>query len=85
HTDTVHVWTDTDPAATWDIALNQAVGGNWVGGPDDTLGYLRDVNRCSLGGTAPNGCLTTGLRRVNWSAPGSTTYQVDYVRVFTRS
>ena len=83
YTDTVHQWTNTDPAATWDIAVNQAVGGTWTGGPDDTLGYLRDLNKCSLGGTAPSGCVTTGIRRVDWTQPAAATYQVDWIRVYT--
>lgn len=65
------------PDETWDIAVNLAVGGNWVGQPDDQLGYLRDLNRCAQSGIPPN-CTTTGIRRVDWSA---STYEVDYVRV----
>ncbi len=84
YVDTQHNWTSADPAATWDIALNLAVGGTWIGGPDDTLGYLRDLNRCSLGGTTPSGCTTTDLNRVEWSDQAAATYEVDYVRVFTR-
>jgi beta-glucanase (GH16 family) len=80
--DTQAKWATSAPdAGTWDIALNLAVGGKWVGGPDDTLGYLRDLNRCSISGTAPSGCTTTGIRRVDWS---KSTYEVDYVRVFTK-
>ena len=84
YVDTQHNWTSADPSATWDIAINQAVGGDWVGAPDDTLGYLRNLNRCSRGGVAPNGCVTTGINRVDWSDPADSTYSVDYVRVFTR-
>ncbi len=82
--DTKHAWASSDPAATWDIALNQAVGGNPTGEPDGTLGYLPNLGRCSIGGTAPAGCTTTGINRVDWTRPTAATYSVDYVRVFTR-
>lgn len=84
YVDTQHRWSSADPTATWDIALNLAVGGSWVGGPDDTLGYLRDLNRCSISGTAPTGCTTTGINRVDWNDPADSTYEIDYVRVYTR-
>ncbi len=85
YVDTKHAWlTTADPSSSWDIAVNMAVGGSWVGGPDDTLGYLRDVNRCSKGGSAPDGCDATGIRRANWADRAATTYEVDYVRVYTR-
>jgi beta-glucanase (GH16 family) len=81
--DTQAHWATSAPAdGTWDIALNMAVGGNWVGDPDDTLGYLRNLNRCSISGTAPGGCTTTGIRRVDWS---KSTYEIDYVRVYTKA
>lgn len=85
YVDTQHNWTSADPNGTWDIALNLAVGGNWTGAPDDTLGYLRDLNRCSISGSAPGGCSTNGIRRIDWNQGGSTTYEVDYVRVYARS
>jgi beta-glucanase (GH16 family) len=85
YVDGKHAWASSAPAdGTWDIALNLAVGGKWVGSPDGTLGLLQDLNRCSIGGSAPGGCATTGIRRVDWSSPASSTYQVDYVRVFTK-
>lgn len=84
YTDTLHRWDYADPNATWDIAVNLAVGGNWVGWPDGILGALQDVGRCAQGGTYPNACNTTGLRRVDWTAPAATTYEVDWVRVYTR-
>ena len=49
-----------------------------------TLGYLPNLGRCSIGGTAPAGCITTGINRVDWTRPAAETYSVDYVRVFTR-
>jgi beta-glucanase (GH16 family) len=84
----VHTYTDTK--ADWsrrhagkplfDMAINMAVGGNWVGHPDDALGHLANLNRCAQGGTAPNGCRTDGIRRATFP----TTYEVDYVRVWER-
>lgn len=82
YVDTQHNWASADPNTTWDIALNLAVGGNWVGRPEDTTGYLRDLNRCSISGTAPGGCTTTGIRNVDWS---KSTYEIDYVRVYTKA
>jgi beta-glucanase (GH16 family) len=79
YVDTQHDWASSDPNATWDVALNLAVGGNWVGRPGDTTGYLRDLNRCSISGTAPGGCTTTGIRSVDWT---KSTYEIDYVRVY---
>ncbi len=82
YVDAKHAWTSADPAKTWDIAVNLAVGGRWTGGPDDTLGYLRDLNRCAQGGTAPSGCRANGIRRVDWNNLASSTYDIDYVRVY---
>ncbi|CAN5594818.1 hypothetical protein BH10ACT1_BH10ACT1_41920 [soil metagenome] len=85
YVDTQHDWTSSaDAASTWDIAINQAVGGDWIGGPDAALGYLPAVGRCSIGGTAPSGCITTGINRVDWTDPADATYSVDYVRVYSR-
>ncbi|MCB0960578.1 MAG: hypothetical protein KDB04_13805 [Acidimicrobiales bacterium] len=53
-----------------------------MGRPGDTTGYLRDLNRCSISGTAPGGCTTTGIRNVDWA---HSTYEIDYVRVYTKS
>jgi beta-glucanase (GH16 family) len=83
YVDTQHDWATSAPeAGTWDIALNLAVGGTWVGVPEDTKGYLRDLNRCSISGTAPTGCTTTGINTVDWT---KSTYEIDYVRVYTKS
>lgn len=76
YVDTRHNWTSADPNATWDIAVNLAVGGNWTGDPDDPLGYLGELNRCSQGGSPPNNCRTDGIMRATFPA----TYEVDYVR-----
>lgn len=82
-TDTKHAWaSQADAAGTWDIALNLAVGGKWTGNPDGTLGYLDQIDRCSISG-APGSCTTTGIRRVDWASTTSTTYDIDYVRVYT--
>lgn len=83
--DTQHRWlASADLQGTWDIAVNQAVGGNWTGDPDGALGVLPQVSRCAQSGTFPNACKTTGINRVNWASPTSTDYVVDYVRVYTR-
>ncbi len=82
--DTQHAWASSDDASTWDMALNLAVGGSWTGQPDGVLGYFPDLGRCAIGGTAPNGCTTTGIQRVNWNDPADSTYEIDYVRVYRR-
>lgn len=85
YVDAKHGWASSGTdAGTWDIAINLAVGGRWVGAPDGTLGLLQDLNRCAISGTAPGACSTSGIKRVNWSDPASSTYTVDYVRVFTK-
>jgi beta-glucanase (GH16 family) len=81
--DAKHAWASSDDASTWDMALNMAVGGSWTGDPGGTLGYLGDLGRCSLGGTAPSGCTTTGIKRANFGDSAATTYEIDYVRVYT--
>lgn len=68
------------PAATWDVAINTAVDGRWVGNPDGELGRLDQIRRCSLSGTYP-ACSTTGLRRIDWSAP--VVFEIDWLRVET--
>lgn len=66
----------------WDMALNTAVGGNWVGLQDQQLGYHPHVNRCTKTQKTPvNGyCDRAGL----FYAPLPSYFQVDYVRVYTR-
>ena len=84
YVDAKHAWTGSAPAdGTWDIALNMGVGGRWVGNPDGTLGLLDLLNRCSISGTAPGTCTTTGIKRVNWTNTAATSMDVDYVRVYT--
>jgi beta-glucanase (GH16 family) len=78
YVDTQHYWSSADANATWDIAVNMSVGGDWVGNPDDALGYLGGLNRCAQGGTPPNGCTSTGILRTSFPS----TYEVDYVRVY---
>lgn len=80
YVDTQRQWASlVDPNGTWDLAVNLAVGGKWTGHPDDPLGYLRDLDRCAQKGTPPS-CTTTGIRRAAFPE----TYEVDYVRVYTR-
>lgn len=83
-TDTQAHWASGSEAGTWDIAINQAVGGNWGGDPDGVLGELPLVNRCSIGGTYPGGCRTNGINRVDWTDPADATFEVDWVRVYVR-
>ena len=86
YVDTQHNWAQAGTAnGTWDIALNLAVGGNWVGAPDAQLGVLPNVSRCAIGGTYSTACTTTGIKRVDWNNNATDTYQVDYVRVYTPS
>lgn len=68
----------TDPTSAWDVALNTAVDGRWVGDPDGALGRLDQISRCSLSGTYP-ACSSTGLRRVDWTAP--VVFEIDWLRV----
>ncbi|MEZ5183913.1 MAG: glycoside hydrolase family 16 protein [Acidimicrobiales bacterium] len=80
YVDAQHAWASSAPAeGTWDLALNLAVGGRWVGHPGDVRGYLRDLDRCSIGGTPPSGCIDAGINDVDWSR---STYEIDYVRVW---
>lgn len=78
-------WNGVDPNAGWDIAINTAVGGNWVGHPEQQLGYLPYPNKCSLTyktpvNNDPSTCPTTGIHYVQLPAQ----YEIDYVRVYTR-
>lgn len=84
YVDTQHNWASGAEAGTWDIAINQAVGGNWGGDPDGVLGELPLVSRCSISGTYPGGCRSTGINRVDWATPADATYEVDWVRVYVR-
>lgn len=85
YVDTQHNWlSSADPAGSWDIAINQAVGGSWSGDPDGVLGFFPNINRCAQGGTPPSACITSGINRVDWTDPAKTTYEIDYVRVYTR-
>lgn len=79
-------WTKGYENGAWDIALNMAIGGNWVGNPDSQLGYLPYTGKCSLNNTAPSGgnpanCPTTGIWLANM-AQRDAVYQIDYVRVW---
>ncbi len=77
YVDTQHRWADgVDPNATWDIALNLSVGGDYVGHPDGELGVL-GTGRCGRPwGSAPP-CRTTDVRRADLPA----IYAIDEVRV----
>ena len=79
-------WRSGYESGAWDIALNLAIGGNWVGNPDSQLGYLPYTGKCSLNNTTPTGgnpanCPTTGIWLANM-AQRNAVYQIDYVRVW---
>ncbi len=68
---------------SWDICVNNAVGGKWVGQPDQQLGYLPLVDKCSKNQGTPAGndpmvCDSSGLFFVQFPC----TYEIDYVRVY---
>ena len=83
--DTQAKWASAHPGKPlFDIAVNLSVGGNWVGHPDDPLGYLRELDRCAKWGDpgpAPYGCDAEGIVRASFPA----SYEVDYVRVYQRN
>jgi beta-glucanase (GH16 family) len=82
YVDTQHLWANsTDPAATWDIALNLSVGGTYVGDPDGPLGYLNLRGHCARNGSPPSRCGSAGVRRASFPA----TYRIDYIRVYADS
>jgi beta-glucanase (GH16 family) len=74
-----HDWADhVDPNATWDMAVNLSVGGDWVGNPDGQLGVLGNGRCGKPWGSAPP-CDTSMVRRATFPAE----YQIDSVRVTT--
>jgi hypothetical protein len=85
YTDTQANWAERHPdQPLFDIAVNMAVGGNWVGHPDDPLGYLRNLDRCAKWndpGPAPDNCNAEGIQRARFPM----TYEIDYVRVYERT
>jgi beta-glucanase (GH16 family) len=79
YVDTQHHWADhVDPDATWDMAVNLSVGGDWLGDPDGPLGVLAN-GRCGKPWGAAPPCDTSGIMRATFPAD----YQIDYVRVTT--
>jgi beta-glucanase (GH16 family) len=82
-------WVNGYENAAWDIAVNMAIGGNWVGHPDQQLGYLPYKNWCSLNSATPPSnnpvnCPTTGIF-LSGLAQKNAEYIVDYVRVYAPS
>jgi len=82
-------WSQVDPQRAWDIAVNTAVGGDWVGHPEQQLGYLPALNQCSLTRQPPTNadpanCPTeaAGVAILLPRLPAE--HQIDYVRVFVR-
>jgi beta-glucanase (GH16 family) len=79
YVDPVHTWSAVDEDETWDIAVNLAVGGDYTGHPDGTLGVLEAIDRCSFGkGRFPN-CPNAGIMRAEFPE----IMEVDWVRVHT--
>lgn len=74
---------DFNQNAMFDVAINMAVGGNWVGHPDDELGWSRYLNQCiNEYPYGPSPCpVDKGVLRAK--LPG--VYEVDYVKVFVPS
>lgn len=70
-----------DVNAMFDIAVNMAIGGNYVGHPDDTLGWSRYIAKCLKPYGAAQPCDATNLERAIFPS----IYEVDYVRVFTKA
>lgn len=79
YVDPDHAWASVDEDATWDIAVNLAVGGNQIGHPDGTLGVLEALERCSFGKGRYPDCPDTEIMRAEFPA----TMEVDWVRVHT--
>lgn len=80
-------WTNFTQAQLWDIAVDQYVGGPWIGHPDDALGYDRYRSACLQGGSPPAACDSTGLMRSGISTlhptPHDEIFEIDYVRVWS--
>lgn len=61
------------------------IDGDYVGSPDGPLGYSHWLNRCLVGGTAPNSCTTlVGGYQMQLPTFGdpSSTFEIDYHRVW---
>lgn len=77
----------------WNVYLQGCqIDGDYVGHPDDELGYSANKNMCLISGT-PGSCVATagGYNVIRAGAPGATaiitgqpatTYEVDYLRVW---
>jgi beta-glucanase (GH16 family) len=82
-----HQYTVTDKSQftkykdTFDIALNLAVGGTYSGHPDDALGYSRYLGKCLKPYNGSQPCDASGILRANFDM----TYEIDYVRVYTKT
>lgn len=84
-------WSALYSDQAFDIAVSACqIGGNYVGHPEDPLGYSRDVGFClsNYGGSQPCATVKDGesLRYATWptSYPGSpeTTFEVDAIRMW---
>lgn len=69
-------------AEVWDVCINLAVGGRWVGAPDQQLGYLPIPDRCSrtqqLPPDGPLSCDLTDLFFAQFPA----TFEIDHVKIY---
>lgn len=76
---------DDDPRLSWDICVNTAVGGKWVGQVDQQLGYLPIVNRCSRNQKAPPGGDDHGAScnlEELFFAEMPATFEVEHIKVW---
>lgn len=65
----------------WDVCINQAVGGRWVGAIDQQLGYLPIVDRCSRSqALPPSGAASCDLTDL-FFAQLPAVFEVDYVSI----
>jgi len=81
-TDPDATWITAAPdEASWDLAVNLAVGGNWVGDPAREPGWLPLVGRCARTGepptAGPGSCPADGVRLATFPA----TFEIDRIRV----
>lgn len=71
------------------IYCQTQIGGQYVGHPEDPLGYSRWLNGsggCLIGGTPPNSCTITSsgntIRAADWGDDTATAFAVDYIKAW---
>ncbi|HDZ58085.1 MAG TPA: glycoside hydrolase family 16 protein [Pseudomonas xinjiangensis] len=92
HTNIDPEWVKRRPGEPlWDIAINLAVGGRWIGHPDDRLGYSRDLDAClyapiqrhPLDNCDPDGTIwRAAISSVEKDQASPPAYEIDWVRVY---